>query len=404
MKSKPFKSNPFGDIPWRWFLLATVLIVVGCFWSTLPGFCADQSKEISPRSNNGKKWRLAYVEAGPYQDSQGIFRATLDGLQELGWLKKLSYPDPIDERETRTLWSYLSSSNPSDYLEFVADAYWTAGWNEETRKQNREAIINRLNNTKDIDLLLVFGTKAALDMVNDLHSVPTMVFSVSDPIQAGIVKSVNDSGFDHVHVRVDPVRYERQVRLFWEIIRFKKLGMAYEDSPTGRSYAAIADVRKIAAEKGFEILECFTLGPDYSISQREESVIECSNKLAPQVDAFYITIQVGVNSKTLPKILEPLERNKVVTFAMGRTEQVRQGVLMSLAQESFKPLGRFHATTMARIFNGAKPRDLPQAFEDTQEIAINLDTAKRIGFRVPLDVLAGAKEVYEITEKVGASK
>ena len=370
-------------------------------FSPVPSIRASEAtkESVAPNTNKGEKWRIGYVEAGPYQNYPTILKQMLDGLAEMGWLEKGSYPQTLGERDTRTLWSWLGSNVRSDYLDFVADAYWSAGWDEEVRKKNKDAIISRLNNEKDIDLMLAFGTKAGLDMANDMHYVPTMVLSVSDPIQAGIVKSADDSGFDHIHARVDPGRYERQIRLFHQIIKFKKLGVVYENSPSGGSYAAIADLRKVAADKGFELLECHSLSPDYSVARREDSVVSCCEELAPQVDAFYITVQVGVSKNSLPRMLAPFFKYKVATFSQGSTNEVKHGVLMSLAQENFKPLGKFHARTFARILNGAKPRDLPMVFEDIQEIAINLETAKRIGFRVPLDVLAGAKEIYESIEK-----
>ena len=54
-----------------------------------------------------------------------------------------------------------------------------------------------------------------------------------------------------MHARVQPERYQRQLRLFHEIVGFRKLGLVYEDSPSGRSYAAVDAVRQIAMEKGF---------------------------------------------------------------------------------------------------------------------------------------------------------
>ena len=45
---------------------------------------------------------------------------------------------------------------------------------------------------------------------------------------------------------------------------------------------------------------------------------------------------------------------------MQGTNEVKHGVLMSVAQGGFSDVGRFHAKTIARIFNGAKPRDLEQ--------------------------------------------
>jgi ABC-type uncharacterized transport system substrate-binding protein len=99
-------------------------------------------------------------------------------------------------------------------------------------------------------------------------------------------------------------------------------------------------------------------------------------------------------------VLAPLFKYKVPTFAQRGAKEVKNGVLMSMAQENFQHLGRFHAEIFARILNGAKPRDLPQVFESPPEIAVNLETARRIGFHFPLDILAGAKEIYEHIERV----
>ena len=50
---------------------------------------------------------------------------------------------------------------------------------------------------------------------------------------------------------------------------------------------------------------------------------------------------------------------------------------------------------MARIFNGAKARELSQVWIDPAKIALNLQTARIIGFDPPVDILLAADEVYE---------
>ena len=72
---------------------------------------------------------------------------------------------------------------------------------------------------------------------------------------------------------------------------------------------------------------------------------------------------------------------------------------MSISQAGFKYVGRFHAETFAKVFNGAKPRQLDQVFEDPPKIAINIKTAEIIGFDPPVDVLGAADEIFEEIEK-----
>ena len=104
--------------------------------------------------------------------------------------------------------------------------------------------------------MIAMGTWAGKDLANNRHHTPMMVLSTSDPIGSGIIKSVEDSGLDHVHARVDPYRYERQVRIFHDLVTFKKLGVAYEDSVIGRSYAAVEMIENVAKERNFEVFHC----------------------------------------------------------------------------------------------------------------------------------------------------
>jgi len=62
--------------------------------------------------------------------------------------------------------------------------------------------------------------------------------SVTDAVNSGIVLSAEDSGKDNVHAQLEPGRFHRQISMFHEIFRFKKLGVPFEDTPEGRKTAA----------------------------------------------------------------------------------------------------------------------------------------------------------------------
>jgi len=67
---------------------------------------------------------------------------------------------------------------------------------------------------------------------------------------------------------------------------------------------------------------------------------------------------------------------------------------MSISRPSFKPVGRFLAATVAKVFNGVKPRRLMRLYEEVPSIAIILKTAELIGLYLYADVLAAADEIY----------
>jgi len=267
------------------------------------------------------------------------------------------------------------------------------------RKKISDEVISRLNQKKDIDLIIASGTWAGMDLANDKHKIPTVVVSASDPLKAGIIKSIEDSGFDHVHARVAPFRYERQVQIFHDIVGFRKLGLVYENTDTGKVYAAIERVERIAKERGFEIVRCYSESdiPDQSLAM--ESVRKCFRELGEKkVGAIYVTVQNGVNRENIPELVKITNFHKIPTFSQSGSEEVKYGFFMSLAKASFKPNGIFHAKTLAKIFNGATPRQLDQIFESPPKIAINLRTAGIIGFDPPMEILGIADEIYQEIE------
>jgi len=351
----------------------------------------------TPIKKNGQKWRIGYYEAGEYIDYPAILSATVRGLMDLGWIEKVDIPMPKD-KQTKELWNWLATDLRSEYLEFVKDAYYNANWSDNLRKELSTAIIDRLNKKKDIDLMIAMGTKAGQDIANDKHQVATLVFSASDPVSSGIIKSIEDSGHDNVHARVDPIRYERQIRIFNDIIPFRKLGMTYRNDVAGRSYAAVDKVEKIAKERNFEIVSCF-VPADQPRNQEVESLKKCFDELGKSADAIYVTEQTGIDKTTIPELVKIANAHRIPTFSQHGSEDVRYGFLLSISQAGFKYVGEFHAQTIAKIFNGAKPRQIDQVFEDPPKIAINLKTAEIIGYDPPVDVLGAADEIFQNIEE-----
>lgn len=373
-------------------LIPLVFLSIFIFLNPVSG--ADKENfSTAPQMNEGKKWRIGYYEGGEYIDYQVIFAATVQGLMDLGWIESEPLPSQKGE-QTRELWNWLATSIKSDYIEFVKNAHYTANWDDELRKKSVAQIIKRLNEEKDIDLMIAMGTWAGQDLANNRHHTPTIVLSASDALGAGIIKSNQDSGYDHIHARVDPFRYDRQIRVFHDIIGFKRLGVAYENTVSGRSIAAVDKIEKIARERGFEIVSCYSEDdvPDRKVA--EESVKKCFQELAKKVDAIYVTVQNGVNSKSIPELVKTANTHGIPTFSQSGSQEVELGFLVSISQAGYKYIGRFNAETISKVFNGAAPRQIGQVFEEPPKIAINLKSAEIIGFNPPVDILLAADEIF----------
>jgi ABC-type uncharacterized transport system substrate-binding protein len=371
-------------------------LLVSCLWSVAAGAADTHHHSLNPTTNHGRKWRIGYLEGGPYSNYPLNLKALVVALAEIGWVDKVDAIPQGSETDTSLMWQWISGHVHSDYITFVADAYWSSNWDMDgLRIRNRRAVIKRLNAEKNIDLMLAMGTWAGQDLATDNHRVPTIVMSSSDPVGSGIIKSDQDSGFDHVNARVDPTRYERQLRIFHDIVGFTRLGIVYEkDTLEGNTYAAIDDVRKLAAERGFDIVSCHAPFSNVTQEAAFDSVLRCHRDLAPAIDAFYLTVHRGVDLDRMPELLAPFFEYKVPTFSQSGSHEVQRGVLLSIARAGFKYIAGFHAQTIAKIFNGARPRDLEQRFQDPPRIAINTQTAQVIGYDPAVEILNTADEIY----------
>ncbi|MFH0785609.1 MAG: ABC transporter substrate binding protein [Pseudomonadota bacterium] len=348
---------------------------------------------MTPRlGDSGKKFRIVYLQGGEYNEYDQVFLAVINQLMEAGWGGNIKLPSEAT-KTTRSLYTYLSNHTEwSKYLEFPANGFYDNQWKEEEREKTMQAILKR----NDIDMVFALGTWAGHDMktMPSAFAVPTVVMDVTDTLQSKIVDTLEDSGRDNLTARVDPNRYYRQVSLFYDVIGFKKLGLAYEDTVEGRSYAAINDVERAAKGKGFEIVRVVHPGYVKSRDQAVAWLTQAVKDLSTKVDAFYITGQLALDEKSLPTIIEILNGANIPTFSQAGSIEVEKGALLSIATSGFKFVAKYHVESIAKILNGAKPRDLPMLFEDPPKIALNLKTAIKIGFDPPVDILAAADEIF----------
>lgn len=348
----------------------------------------------APPENQTRPFRLSYLEGGRYGPYLTVLRSLLSGLDALGWISLPKNFDSLNFASSEELWSWAGKNLDQSRLVFVKDALWSFHWKEENRKPTTAQILKRLQEQNDLDGLLALGSWAGQDLATDAHRVPVFVLQSSDPVSAGIVASAQDSGRDHVFAHCDPTRYKRQIALFHNVAPFSRLGVAFEDTPAGRVYAGIQDVRASCKELGVTLVECHTRTNVPDRSEAERSYLLCHEKLAAEVDAMYITHSIAMNAESAEKLLAPFVERKIPTFAQSGAETVRLGALMSMAQADFKSIGLFYANSLGQVLNGAKPRQLNQIFEDPPRMAFNLATAKAISYNAPFEALISADVLF----------
>lgn len=338
--------------------------------------------DTTPVLHNGHKWKVAYVETGPYPNYAGTLYYLLKGLESKGWIEKTDAINYIwGQSDSKEMWDYISSHKGlSSYLEFLPDAYYSL----KSIQGKEDEVLSRFLTSNDADILIVMGTVAGKLLTKGDLKVKTLVFSTSNAVMSGISKELNASGRPNIWAHMSPIRYTQQLEVFSDIFKFKNLGIVYEDTPNGKAFAAIKDIEEIATKKGFNVVAIKLNGAN-SLSEQDQyfkNLLAAHIALVPRIDAFYYVVSPapGLKNEHLYSVLLPFYENKIPVFSQLGDIEVKYGALLSIARTNFPGIGMFGANIMIYSLKGADMSKLPQVYNDRISLAINLEIAKRIGY------------------------
>jgi ABC-type uncharacterized transport system substrate-binding protein len=353
---------------------------------------------FTPILNNNKKFRIGIIESGVWTGFIHYFEAMIEALTNYGWgksqvIKSLSN---AEKASIPAMIKALSDKNWSDYIEFPKTAYQTISL--ETRK----TAVSNFVDQNQFDMIFGLGTWAGQDLkALPLDFItPCIIMAVSNPIRSEILKSPKDSGKANFTGRIDTGRFQNQIKFFHDSLRFKNLGVVYSgEDDSAREYAAIPDILEVRKQKthkqkaSFNLVTATNIPASGDINLINKMLMQNTKSIINQIDAFYLTLQNGINTTTLPRLVELFNAHKIPTFYMGDSSFVKKGVLMSFTVD-YQSIGDFNARKIIKILKGAKPQSLEMIFEVKPRIAINLATANIIGYNPSVKTLKIVDEIY----------
>jgi hypothetical protein len=343
----------------------------------------------STNTSLASEFRVAYIEGNRFSSFIMTYQAVKKRLHELGVADKLEFPMP--------------------------DACYSP--NNDLTKEEREAELARMAHDllvrKDIDMIFAAGTDATAALLN--HSgcidnenkrvrednpacqlpIPIIASSVSDAVKSGFVLNIHDSGIDNFSVGITPDGYIRMVRVFHDEVQFKKLGLLYIDSESGRQFSNVEDAQVVAKERGFSLV--------HQILTEPVTQAQCDTALKKMVsqgiDAFYMSVftcfEWGKPHNDVVHNIAYLLDNKIRIFARQGSRDVKAGALMGFSSLDFSARARFVVDMMIKVMQGSKPRNLSMIDQSLPTIALNLYTAQKIGFDPSFDILGASDEIYQ---------
>jgi putative ABC transport system substrate-binding protein len=213
-----------------------------------------------------------------------------------------------------------------------------------------------------------------------------IVFSGGDPVQTGLVASLNRPGGNVTGINsMNSELGAKRLGLLHELIpgasRFALL--VNPDNPTSESM--IMDARAAAAAIG-RSMEILTASTNRDIDESFASLLQQrAAALLVSPDPLFSNRRVQLQSLTT---------RHGVPAIFSQREYAEAGGLMSYGS-SFTDLYRQTGIYVGRILKGEKPADLPVMRATRFEFVINLHVAKLLGLEIPPGLLAIADEVIE---------
>jgi ABC-type uncharacterized transport system substrate-binding protein len=309
-----------------------------------------------------EKFKIGYLEGGKYWIFDKTKEAYKNSLEKKGWAGKIEFPKNLN---------------------------FSPGWeNNELLEENAKFLMSG----NDISLIIGAGTDAARALLKfNNNKTPILAMGVSDAVGSGFVKSENKSGIDNFTVRIVPERFEKMFKIFHEVVGFKKLGLIYPDTESGKKYTNLEEAKKVSQSLGFEIIE-------YKI--KSELTPDCLEGLKylknNGIDAFFIPslLCFDLNKNDVSKLISYLNENDIASFARDGSQYVKAGALMGFSTLDFSKRGDFLADMIIEILNGKTPSSLKMTDRGSPKISFNLKTAAEIGFDPPFDILAATDELF----------
>jgi ABC-type uncharacterized transport system substrate-binding protein len=235
-----------------------------------------------------------------------------------------------------------------------------------------------------VDVIHTTGNEASLE-VKRVTSVVPIVFGVAgDPVGTGLVASLARPGGNVTGLSNQlPDAAGKRIELLREVV------------PGLRRLAIMAHVNALSA---LDVDEAKKAGQSLGLDvitlaiREQDDIARAFDSLKGNADALYVVNSNFLNPRRMRIIPFVLVARLPAIFASR--EWVEAGGLLSFGT-NVRNLFRRSADYVDKILRGTKPADLPIEQPIKFDLAVNLNTAKALGLKIPETFLVRADEVIE---------
>jgi len=274
------------------------------------------------------------------------------------------------------------------FIEGLAEEGFTAD-NVEFIEQNAQADFSTAQSiaqqfkSNNLDLILTIATPNAQAAANVIKNTPVLFTAVTDPVEAGIVNSMENPG-GNLTGTTDMNPVAQQIELIKEFIpELTDLGVLYNPGEVN-SVVQVDILKETTKAMGIKLHEA-------TVSNSSEVSLAASS-LIGDVDAIYVPTD-NIIVSALPSVLNITNQNKIPVFA-SENGQVRQGAIATLGID-YKLLGIQTGKMAAKVLNGSATAEMPVESSDELKLYLNKKAAENLELEIPTAVLERANVIYE---------
>lgn len=234
-----------------------------------------------------------------------------------------------------------------------------------------------------VDLVLAIATPAAQATVQSITDIPVLFTAVTDPVDAGLVASIDAPG-DNVSGTSDLTPVDEQIELLTEI--------APEAETIGVIYSTGEDNSRVQVDMAIEAAEKHGLTVKEATATNGSEVAQAAQTLTG-VDAIYVPTD-NVVVAAIEGVVQVSEEHGI-PLIVGEGDSVQSGGLATIGLDYFE-LGYQTGEMAIRILeDGADPAETPVEYLAETSLIVNTAAAERMGITLSDELIARADTVVE---------
>lgn len=216
------------------------------------------------------------------------------------------------------------------------------------------------------DLIYAISTPSAQAAYNATKDIPIIMTAVTDPVEAGLVKSIEKPG-GNISGTSDYLSIDKTLELVKTLApKAKKIGVIYNTSEVN-SKVQVDSLHEYAKKNNYEVVE-------KGISSSSE-VNQAISSLVGKIDVLYVPTDNLIVS-SMPIVSKVANENKIPIVA-SEEGSVSSGALACCGID-YEKLGYKAGELAVEALEGKAVGDIPVTMLDETEIIINEDTLKAL--------------------------